>query len=93
MPDPRGAEPTGLDSVGVAALLVAFIAADEAVVCVGPVRTLSTLALPARNFISGLWGLTACENQTIPMNGPRNVGDATNLQSATRGNGVPCCHR
>lgn len=58
MPDPRGAEPTGLEVAG-AVLLVAFIAVDEAVVCVGPVRTLSVLALPARNFISGLWGLTA----------------------------------
>lgn len=58
MPDPRGREPTGLDFAE-AALLVAFIAADEAVVCVGPVRTLSVLALPARNLISGLCGLTA----------------------------------
>lgn len=70
MPDPRGREPTGLDSAG-AELLVAFIAADEVVVCVGPVRTLSVLALPARNFISGLWGLTACENEKTryQMNG------------------------
>uniref|UniRef100_A0A224YGX6 Uncharacterized protein n=1 Tax=Rhipicephalus zambeziensis TaxID=60191 RepID=A0A224YGX6_9ACAR len=92
MPEPRGSEPTGLDSAGVA-LLVAFIAADEAVVCVGPVRTLPVLALPARNFISGLWGLTACENETrYQMNGSPAMQVTQHVHNSSHAGMMFPCH-